>query len=110
MKKWIVILTALFIWQKWGAIQHWLNPPDDFSRAHDGKVLLYATDWCGYCEKTRVYLKEKSIPYFEYDIEKSAEGLAQYKALGGTGGVPLVLVNGTVIKGYSPMQIQQAMP
>ncbi len=110
MKKWIVILTALFIWQKWGAIQHWLNPPEDFSRAHGGKVLLYATAWCGYCEQARVFLKDGNIPYVEYDIEKSPEGRQQYEALGGTGGVPLLLVNGTVIKGYSPGAIMQALP
>ena len=40
------------------------------------------------------------MPYTEYDIEKSQEASEQFKSLGGSG-VPLILVNGNAIKGYS---------
>ena len=85
-------------------INHFFNPPPDFAVEHDGKVILYATAWCPYCDKTRKLLRENNIDYFEYDIEKSAEGNRQHKALGGTG-IPVLLIKGEVVKGYAPGRI-----
>ncbi|PCJ13005.1 MAG: NrdH-redoxin [Gammaproteobacteria bacterium] len=101
MKKLIVLVVLFLIYQKWGLIDHYLNPPPDYSIEHDGKLILYATDWCGYCKKTRKLLKTNNIPYFEYDIEKSKKGREQFDSLGGRG-VPLILIRGNVIKGYDP--------
>lgn len=104
MKKIILVVIALAVFQKWDAIDSFLNPPPDFSSAHNEQVILYATAWCGYCKKARALLKKHNIPYFEYDIEKSSEGRAQYDRLGGKG-VPVILINGKVIKGYNPSEI-----
>ena len=100
MKKLIYISIAILLFQKWGAINNFINPPDYSS----DQVILYATAWCGYCKKTRELLAENNIPYYEYDIEKSKEGKEQHKQLGGTG-IPLLLINGKVIKGYNPKKI-----
>ena len=75
---------------------------------HQGKVILYATDWCGYCAKMRRFLKHKKIDYHEYNIEKSVEGKNQYHALGGRG-VPLMLVNGQVVRGYNTRQVEKIL-
>ena len=80
------------------------NAPEDEA---DG-VVLYATEWCGYCRKARRFLQENDIPFVEYDIEKSAEGRRQYEALNGRG-IPLLKVKGTVIRGYSPEAIMAAL-
>lgn len=87
--------------QKWDAINGVINPIPGYSVAHDGKVILYATDWCGYCEQTRSLLRENNIDYFEYNIEKSVEGNQQHKRLGGKG-IPVLYTNGDVVKGYNP--------
>ena len=104
MKKWIVIGLIVVIFQNWGTISNLLNPPPDYALAHDGKVILYSTSWCGYCAKARRLLRDNGIAYHEYDIEKSREGYDQYESLGGRG-VPLLLINGEVIKGYNPDRI-----
>ena len=83
MKKLFLVAIVLVIFQKWGAITNFINPPPDYSLAHDSKVILYATSWCGYCKKTRELLNDNNIAYFEYDIEKSQEGMEQHKKLGG---------------------------
>ena len=36
------------------------------------KVIMYATDWCGYCKKARRYFRKNGISFTEYDIEKDA--------------------------------------
>lgn len=104
MKKLILVATALFIFQKWGAIVNYIDPPPDYAVAHNGKVILYATSWCPYCAKTRKLLQDNNIDYFEYDIEKSEEGRAEYTKLGGNG-VPVLLIKGQVINGFNPSKI-----
>ena len=71
----------------------------------DNKIVLYGAVWCGYCEQTRQLLASHNVDYCEYDIERSAEGYSQYNSLGG-GGVPLVLFNGEVIRGYNKPEIE----
>jgi mycoredoxin len=104
LKKIIVIFIALLVYQKWGLIDNYLNPPPDYAKAHGGDVILYATQWCGYCKKARSLLNENNTPFYEYDIETSEEGKKQHKTLGGKG-IPVLLINGEVLKGYNPSKI-----
>lgn len=104
MKKLIFISIAILVFQKWGAINNVINPPDYSS----DQVVLYATAWCGYCKKARELLAENNVPYYEYDIEKSKEGKEQHRKLGGKG-IPLLVINGDVIKGYNPNKIMQSL-
>lgn len=81
----------------------------DVNQLSNSDVVLYATEWCGYCKKTRQYFAKNDIPYVEYDIEKSAEGKRQFDELSDSGGVPLVVIKGHVIQGYSEKQISWAL-
>jgi glutaredoxin len=104
LKKYILIIAVVAIFLNWSSITNFISPPPDYSAAHDGKVILYATSWCGYCEKARELLTENNIEYFEYDVEKSKEGREQFKRLGGKG-VPVLLINGEVLRGFDPSRI-----
>ena len=73
-------------------------------RVRLGCYCLYATFWCGYCAKTRELLNKNGIKYFEYDVGKSTEGREQRKKLGGNG-VPVLVINWDVVKGYKPNKI-----
>lgn len=72
------------------------------------EVVLYATDWCGYCRMTREFFASHGIRYVEHDIEKSAEALAAHRKLGGNG-VPLIVVDGEVINGYNEGALRQML-
>ena len=56
-----------------------------------GEVVMYSTEWCGYCGRARDYFKKKGIPYKEYDIEKSKKAKMEHASLG-SGGVPVFLI------------------
>ncbi|WP_419811339.1 glutaredoxin family protein [Bacterioplanoides sp.] len=106
MKKLILLVIALAVYQKWHHIDAFINPPPPFVQDHFGTVVLYATSWCGYCQRARDLLKSKGIRYKEYDIEKSTIGKREYDQLNGSG-VPLLLINGEVVRGFNKQKILQ---
>jgi len=104
MKKWIVVALAVFVFQKWHVVESYINPLPEYGAAHKVDVIMYGTDWCGVCKVSRQFMDENGISYYEYDIEKSTEGERQYESLGGNG-VPLMLINGMMIRGFDPEKI-----
>jgi len=108
MKKLALLVVVLVAIQYRGTIMGWFNPVDVRALHPGHDVVLYATSWCGYCTKTRQLLDEKGVPYYEYDIEKSAEGNEQYRMLNGHG-VPLLVVGDEIIRGYRPRMILSAL-
>jgi len=105
---WILTLIAVFAFQHRNDIQNWLNPPPPIVVPAGFQAVLYATEWCGYCARTRKFFRENKVPFQEYDIEKSAEGYAQYEQLGGRG-VPVVLIDGQAIHGYDEKSLRDAL-
>lgn len=110
LKKVLLIVLVLVVYQNWGKIERWFNPSQVVAEQvrASARVVLYATDWCGYCKLTRRFLDQKGIPFKEYDIEKDAEARKAYEALGGRG-IPILDVNGTLIRGYEPEAILAAL-
>ncbi|THB65452.1 MAG: glutaredoxin family protein [Gammaproteobacteria bacterium] len=74
--------------------------------SYNGKVVLYATDQCGYCRKAINHLNKLDIEYIGYDINKSAIGRREFDQLGGRG-VPLMIIDGQLVRGYNPRAISQ---
>ncbi len=64
------------------------------------KVIMYSTQWCGYCKKAKKYFRKNRIAYTEYDIEKSESAKRRYKKLGATG-IPVILVGKKRMNGFS---------
>ena len=107
IKKLAVVGLLVGIYQNWHQIDAFFTgTPEGVYGESD--VVLYATEWCGYCEKTRKLFAKHNIPYVERDIEKSADANREYRKLGGRG-VPVVNANGTVIHGYSEARILSAV-
>lgn len=107
MKKFIAIALIIAIYQNWSGLNNFIFGAPDYANA-DNEIVLYATEWCGYCRKTREFFAANAIPYVEHDIEKSDKRNSEYQSLGG-GGVPLINVNGTIVHGYDPNRILAAM-
>ena len=109
-KKVLLVLLVVVVIQNWGKIERVFNPSQvapEHVRA-SAHVVLYATEWCGYCKQIRRFLDQKGIPYQAVDIEKDAEARKAYEALGGRG-IPLIDVNGTLIRGFDPDEILAAL-
>lgn len=107
MKKWVFLALMGLTLQHWDSIDSFVFGHPHYSAA-ENEVILYATEWCGYCQKTRDLFKRNDIQYVEYDIEKSEMRRQEHKRLGGKG-VPLLQINGKVIHGYQPERILAAL-
>jgi glutaredoxin len=68
-------------------------------------VKMLATSWCGYCARARAYLTSRGIPFEELDVEKSARGKQEYRALKGRG-VPIILVGDQRMNGYDQARLE----
>ena len=110
LKKVALVLLVVVVYQNWGKIERVFNPSQMVSQQTraQANVVLYATDWCGYCKQTKRFLDSKGIPFKEFDIEKDVEARKAYEALGGRG-IPLIDVNGTLIRGFDPDEILAAL-
>jgi len=73
-------------------------------------VIMYMTSWCPYCVKAREYLRSLDIHLIEYNIErdKSKRDEMLSKSEGSTG-VPLIDVEGIIIRGYNPSALRAAI-
>jgi len=74
------------------------------------QVIMYMTDWCPYCRKAREYLNSLGVTLTEYNVdrEKSREEERIRKAGGGSG-VPVIDVEGIIIRGFNPDRIKAAV-
>lgn len=74
------------------------------------QVNLYVTSWCPYCKKAMAYLRKNNIAFIAYDIEKDSDAAAHKKSLDpGYSGVPLAVINGSTIRGFSEDSYQTAL-
>jgi len=73
------------------------------------EVVIYTTSWCGWCKKTRAWLDTKGIEYENRDVEKNAEWAEEMHDLTGSGGVPVIVIDGNVIKGFDRAQMEQLL-
>lgn len=78
--------------------------------ATQGPVILYTTTWCGYCKRARAYFNQKGIPFVEKDVERDpVAGQEAMVKSGGSGGVPVIDIDGTIIQGFDVMGIERAL-
>ena len=104
----IAVMVAVFAFQHREEIKSLWNPPPPITMPDGFQAVLYATEWCGYCARTRAFFKENNISFREYDIEKSDDAHAEFKRLGGNG-VPLVLIAEETIHGYDEDAMRNAL-
>ena len=77
--------------------------------ASEVKVLLYLAEWCPYCRKARQLFKSLGVNLIEYDIDKDQSKEQEMMEKGGTGGVPFIDIEGTIIRGYNEEAIRRAV-
>jgi glutaredoxin 3 len=80
-------------------------------RPYEGiSVIMYIASWCPYCTKARSYLRSLGVNLAEYDIERDKSKREEMlRKGGGSTGVPLIDIEGIIIKGYNPDALKEAI-
>lgn len=73
------------------------------------QVELYITSWCPYCKQAEEFFRAQGIPFIAYDIEKDSAAARRKAELDSRGGVPLAIINGQKIHGYSAEAYREAL-
>ena len=84
------------------------SKPAAFSNAGH-EVVVYTTSWCGWCKKTLAWLDAKGIDYENRDVETSEAWAEEMHDLTGSGGIPVIVIDGEVIKGFNQAQMEEML-
>jgi glutaredoxin len=76
----------------------------------DVDVIMYATNWCPHCKKAKQYLDSLGVSLIVYDIDADRSKKAEMlEKSGGSNGVPLIDVEGIIIRGNNQAAIKKAV-
>lgn len=63
-------------------------------------VVIYSSDYCGFCFRAKALLKKKNVPFREVNVDTNAKARAEMQSLsGGRTSVPQIIINGKPIGG-----------
>ena len=71
------------------------------------RIVMYATDWCGYCKRLRAEFRENNVEFTEIDIEKVPDGDILASTMG-IRGVPATWVGYRRVHGSSLSEVKKA--
>ena len=72
------------------------SKPADISEA----VVLYQTEWCGYCGLAKRLLKSRSIDFATIDVTGDPEARDWLREASGQQTVPQIFIGGESVGGY----------
>ncbi len=75
----------------------------------DVNVIMYMTNWCTYCKKAREYINSLGASLTEYNIDEDKNRKDEMLKKSGSTGVPVIDVDGIIVRGYNPVIIKQAI-
>ena len=64
-------------------------------------VTLYSAVWCGYCKQAKAWLGAHGVAYNNIDIDAPGGTAALAQASGGRAGIPVLVVDGHTLNGFS---------
>jgi glutaredoxin len=101
----VIALLLLAVWMLSNTSSGQLQARD-ISPDHD--VVMFAAEWCGYCDQARAWLEQNEVHFLEIDIDSSVEAQRQWREAGGRG-VPLTFIGDQRMAGFSPAAYGQAL-
>ena len=77
------------------------HPPGAEPAAAGKGVTLYSAVWCGYCKQAKAWLGGHGVAYTNVDIDAPGGTAALAQASGGGTGIPVLVVDGQKLNGFS---------
>jgi glutaredoxin 3 len=73
-----------------------------------GKVVMYVTDWCPYCERARSLLADKGVTPEEIDVDMVPGAREEMRARSGRDTVPQIFIGESHVGGSDDLQALDA--
>ncbi len=74
------------------------------------QITMYSASWCPHCTRARNWLTHNSIRFSEHDVDRSPAANRENRRLtGGAGGVPTLVIDGAVLRGFSEQHVAQTI-
>jgi glutaredoxin-like YruB-family protein len=72
-------------------------------------ITIYSTPTCPWCHKAKDYLDSKNVEYEDVDVSENTERAHEMVKKSGQMGVPVLDINGKILVGFNPMEIDEAL-
>lgn len=69
------------------------------------EIIIYSADWCGACRAAKRYMDREGIEYTERNVDEPRWQEEMF-AKAGPGGIPVIDVDGTLMRGFSKGRLQ----
>jgi glutaredoxin len=73
------------------------------------KVIIYSTPSCHFCNLAKDFFDENKIKYTVYDVLTDLEKRKEMVEKSGQMGVPVILIDGEVVKGFIEEEIREKL-
>ena len=73
------------------------------------KVIIYSTEFCPWCRKTKEFFKKHNIKYKEYDVGKDSKKAEEMIKKSRQQGVPVVDIDGKIIVGFDESRLREIL-
>jgi glutaredoxin 3 len=73
------------------------------------KVIVYSTQMCPWCNKTKEFLKKNKVAYKEVDVGSDQKAAQDMITRSGQAGVPVIEVDGEMIVGFQEDKLKKTL-
>lgn len=72
-------------------------------------ITIYSTPTCPWCHKAKEYLDSKNVEYEDVDVSENTQRAHEMVEKSGQMGVPVLDINGKILVGFNPLEIDEAL-
>jgi glutaredoxin-like YruB-family protein len=73
------------------------------------KVIVYSTETCPWCAKTKEFLKSHKVKFSNKDVGKDSKAAAEMIKKSGQQGVPVTEIDGEIVVGFDEGKLKKLL-
>ncbi len=73
------------------------------------KVVIFSTQFCTWCRRTKEFFKANSIKYIEKNVGNDLKAAKEMIKKSGQQGVPVIDINGEIFVGFDENALKKAL-
>ena len=106
----LLVVIALTVAASWAWRSHVASQDGELlaGRVKPGDIRMISSETCPYCLAARRWMTAQQVPFSECFIERDAQCLADYQALGAAG-TPTLVVRGQRVIGFDRARLLEIL-